>query len=1161
MTAVALRSPTVDARQVTPEPPIAGTNPRRAVTLANFAGLTIELLENGAVLAIRHDQILVNQVLGNPVEGALGNVYLRRRTRAGVTFVPLMGPASDSRFRVAAHAATWEGAFEGVSYLVTLRLHPTLPTWFWTVDLANRTGRHRSMDAVFVQDLGIATEDVVRSSEAYTSQYIDHTVLRHPDLGYLLCSRQNMPQGGSIPWVMHGCLEGAAGFLTDAFQLYGLDYKATNLPVALGQRTLPNRVYQYEAALPTIQSRSLALAAGASGQVTFFAAFRANHPPASGPDDAAHGITAREAFRALPPVVVDADPIERAASMFDAPLMFESRDLTAAELARWFGTGWRHEERRNGQLLSFFHGRSRHVALRAKELISERPTGLIMRSGRDLFPNDDTLSVTGWMFGVFASQLTIGNTSFNKLLSVARHPLNALKTSGQRIFVRTGREWELLGLPSAMEMAPNRARWIYAGAGRTIVVTVVTSLDSPACRTTVECVSGGPAELLITHNIVLGANEYDAPGRVRVRSPRPRVEMRPGPSSVVRRRYPDTTFALVSADRDDIAAIGGDELLYADGVRRDGAYVVVQTRAVSRVALSITGSILDVEAADALATRYGRAPDPDADNEEAADEFWAGLGRGATLGGATGRCADDLARLNDLIPWYLHNAMIHYTAPHGQEQYSGAAWGLRDVCQGPVELLVATDHTEPLREVIRLVYAHQYRRSGDWPQWFMFDRFHDVQAAGSHADIIHWPIKALCDYVEATGDLTILDDQVDYTADDTFGVAGTPETILAHVERQIERIEHDCISGTSLPVFAGGDWEDTLQPADPAAAQRLVSAWTVELAYQTLGRLRAVCERAGAVALAERLAGICARLRADFATYLMPDGVVAGLADFTPGGVEYLLHPRDQRTGVGYRLLPMTRGIISELFTPDQATRHADLVRRHLLFPDGTRLEDRPVAYHGGTSQTFRRAETAANFGREVGLGYIHAHIRYVEAMAKLGRPDAAFDGLLLACPILINGDVPASLPRQSNSYFSSSDAAFTDRWQAGRRFGWIRSGRVGIKGGWRVYSSGPGIFLNQLISNVLGLRRFYGDMVFAPVLPRRADGLTFDVDVDGRAVRYLFHVTGAGFSPRTVLVNGQPLPGGRYAPNSYRAGGLLVEMSVFRDALDRTDNLVEIFV
>jgi cellobiose phosphorylase len=180
--------------------------------------------------------------------------------------------------------------------------------------------------------------------------------------------------------------------------------------------------------------------------------------------------------------------------------------------------------------------------------------------------------------------------------------------------------------------------------------------------------------------------------------------------------------------------------------------------------------------------------------------------------------------------------------------------------------------------------------------------------------------------------------------------------------------------------------------------------------------------------------------------------------------------------------------------------------------------------------------------------------------MAVMGRADAAFQGLLAICPILPAGDVPMALPRQANAYSSSSDAAFTDRWEASRHFGWIRSGRVGLKGGWRVYSSGPGIYLNQLVSNVLGLRSHYDDRVFDPVLPADADGCTFDIDEDGRHVRYLFHVAGTGVSPSEVHVNGRPLPGGRYAANPYRRGGFLVAKSAFSEALDRVDNLVEIF-
>jgi cellobiose phosphorylase len=219
------------------------------------------------------------------------------------------------------------------------------------------------------------------------------------------------------------------------------------------------------------------------------------------------------------------------------------------------------------------------------------------------------------------------------------------------------------------------------------------------------------------------------------------------------------------------------------------------------------------------------------------------------------------------------------------------------------------------------------------------------------------------------------------------------------------------------------------------------------------------------------------------------------------------------------------------------------------------------MAYHGGISRYFKRAEAAASFGREIGLQYVHAHIRYIEAMARVGRPDEAFRGLLAVCPIRLDLDVPSALPRQSNAYFSSSDAAFMDRWQASRQFGRVRAGRVGVRGGWRIYSSGPGIYINQLISNVLGLRTYFDDMVLDPVLPRSADGLTFDFEFEGRPVRYLYRVAGEGFSPREVHVNGRPLSGGRYEDNPYRPGGLLISRRAFGAALDREENVVEIHI
>jgi len=186
----------------------------------------------------------------------------------------------------------------------------------------------------------------------------------------------------------------------------------------------------------------------------------------------------------------------------------------------------------------------------------------------------------------------------------------------------------------------------------------------------------------------------------------------------------------------------------------------------------------------------------------------------------------------------------------------------------------------------------------------------------------------------------------------------------------------------------------------------------------------------------------------------------------------------------------MTQSIIARLFTPEQAQHHLRIIREHLLFPDGVRLIDRPVAYHGGPERTFRRAESASFFGREIGLMYVHAHLRYAEAMAVLGEADALWDALHIANPISVTERVANAAPRQRNAYFSSSDAAFSDRYEASAAWLRVKAGTIPVEGGWRVYSSGPGLYMNVLIRHALGIRRVFGERVTEPVLPGALGGL-----------------------------------------------------------------------
>jgi cellobiose phosphorylase len=191
----------------------------------------------------------------------------------------------------------------------------------------------------------------------------------------------------------------------------------------------------------------------------------------------------------------------------------------------------------------------------------------------------------------------------------------------------------------------------------------------------------------------------------------------------------------------------------------------------------------------------------------------------------------------------------------------------------------------------------------------------------------------------------------------------------------------------------------------------------------------------------------------------------------------------------------MTQSIIGGLFTPQQAAHHLRLIREHLFFPDGVRLIDRPVAYHGGPQTMFRRAESSSFFGREIGLMYVHAHLRYAEAMAVLGEAEALWDALMLANPIAVTDRLAQALPRQRNAYFSSSDAAFPDRYAASNEWWRVNTGAVGVEGGWRIYSSGPGIYANLLICRVLGHHRQWGKRTARPLLPQALQDMTLELD------------------------------------------------------------------
>ena len=1062
-----------------PSPRQVLTTPRRddlgLIRIENQAGLRISVLPSGSIFAIEHEWqsrvTMINQVLGSPVANGMSGIFLRL-TGPDPKAHSIVGGGSTTRIGAGPDRMIWEGGAAPVGWRLTLWLHPEALLWLWRLRVQNHGDASLDCDATLLQDLGLGDPGYLMNNEAYASHYLDHHIETHPRMGAVIATRQNLSQGDAHPWVAHGCLEGSSGFATDFRQFVGPGGRDLDLSDRLFASDLPSSVLQYETGCAAIRSPRETLAPGAEASWTFFGLYQPDHTAASSAADIVSLSAVEQAARHW--VERDIEAHDPAATVLHTARSAGGKSLDQGEIGNRYPRRTL-EEKMDCRLSFFTPGRThkRHVVLGAKDRLVARRHGSLLRSGPSMLPDHETLGVTCWMHGVFAAQLTIGNTSFHKLFSVSRDPYNVTRHSGLRILFETAGEWRLLATPSVFEMGLGDCRWIYKFEDRTISVHAVVAGEEPAISWRI-VVEGKPCRFLVFGQIVLGDQDYANRGTVEIDARRKRISFGPDPSDRWGKQYPQAVYHLVTSAPRSVEQIGGDELLYADQARRSGGYVAIRTRPTRAFAFAVIGSLTNPERASALADKYATSID-EPSMLAASERYWRNVTRGVRV--TSGRRSRDVESLDTILPWFVHDAIVHLTVPHGLEQYTGAAWGTRDVCQGPVELLLSLNHDETAKEILRILFAQQYETEGGWPQWFMLEPYSDVQGKEAHGDVIVWPLKALCDYIEATGDFPILDEKTAWRREDDFQKTERHDSIALHVEKLVGTIRQRFLPGTHLIRYGAGDWNNSLQPVDPERRDWMVSSWTVALLYEQLRRYGEILRLSGDARGAKPFASLAASMRKDFNTYLIRDGVLAGYAVFQPrtNSPELLLHPDDRVTGVSFSLIAMTQAIIGGLFTAAQARRHYQLIKTHLLFPDGARLMERPIHYHGGVESLFRRAKSSAFFGREVGLMYVHSHLRFAEAAAVLRDAGALWDALQIANPISVTDRLPHAALRQRNTYFSSSDAAFPDRYAAEAQWSRVRDRTIDVEGGWRTYSSGPGLYLNMVVQRLFGFRGHFG--------------------------------------------------------------------------------------
>ena len=1145
-----------------PRSPHATCLPRSAITLRNrCASLQAVLQAHGGLHSLRSEGLTINLFPASALEAGPANLWLRSRGADGLwQLTPLLGPRAAGRQHRAAGRVWQQGRWQGVAWRAELVLAATTSAWFWHVTLHNRGPLPLSLDLIYVQDLALAPWSAIRLNEAYVSQYLDHQPLAHAKHGWMVATRQNQPVAGRTPWVLSGSLGVTQAYATDALQTLGLARRAGIAHGLLNQPALPSQRLQHEHALVALQDRSFTLAPGGTARRGFYGALQAHHPEASGEADLARVAQVLALPEAKPPSAPtrSARHQRRDAasaahddprSLFSAAPLWPAVHADEAQMQRWFAPGpWREVQRdAAGRLMSFFTGLHTHGVTLAHELRVRRSHGHVLRSGSHLTPDETAVASTVWMAGGFHTSLTQGHASANRVLSTQRGGLGLYRGLGQRVLVDSGSGWHLLDQPSAWAVSPQSAQWWYLDAdGACIEVEATASADaSPSVALSLKVHAGPALRVLVSHHLPLNSRDgaddgltgaqpegaidwqwladgcgHDAATPPKAPDPSAALRLHTGTGSDLARRFGARALNLHVQHDGTALTVAGDEALFIDGRSRQQPYLCLQAQSVRSLQLTLRCALIPATHAAPPGPTLASGPQP-------APLHW----QPAAPGHAD---AQAVQQLGEWLPWLAHNALVHYLTPRGLEQFSGGGWGTRDVCQGPAELLHALGRFDALRDLLCRVFAAQ-NPDGDWPQWFMFyPRDAHIRAGDSHGDIVFWPLVALADYLCATGDASLLNLALPF-----YGEA-VARPIGEHVARALAVVQRRRIAGTQLAAYGHGDWNDALQPADPAMREHLCSAWTVTLHYRTL---RALATAWGGLGLAEQANDLNTRadaVLADFQRLLVADGVLTGYASFDQGAVtEHLLHPRDTRTGIHFSALAMVHAIVDGLFTPEQAAQHATLIEKQLMGPDGLRLFDRPLAYSGGPMTLFQRGESASFFGREIGLMYMHAHLRWAEALAQLGRADALLHALRLANPIGLESLVPQSAPRQRNCYYSSSDAAFADRAEAGAHYDRIASGEVALEGGWRIYSSGAGIAYRLVLQRLLGLTQQPGRLGLDPVLPQGLDGLVVTLTLYGLRVQVRYQVGPRGHGVLAARLNGQVLVLTPGPHNPYRNAGV----------------------
>lgn len=472
----------------------------------------------------------------------------------------------------------------------------------------------------------------------------------------------------------------------------------------------------------------------------------------------------------------------------------------------------------------------------------------------------------------------------------------------------------------------------------------------------------------------------------------------------------------------------------------------------------VLGQGKDEAEAKKLARRWREA--------QACDDGWTALeGHWNRILGAVEVSTPDPAFDVMVNRWLVYQSLSsRVLARTGFYQSSGAI-GFRDQLQDVLALL----HADPGRARAHILECarHQFAE-GDVLHWWHPPSGRGVRTRCS--DDLVWLPYATATYVQATGDLSILDEELPFLEASQlapeeedryarFEPAGTAFPLVDHCERALEHALTEGAHG--LPLIAGGDWNDGMNRLGRQG--RGESVWLAWFLSVTADLFAIVSRRVGREASAARWAERALDLRAraeeagwDGGWYRRAyddeghplgsatneecriDSISQSWACFADGDPDRV---RQALASAWRELVSVEAGVARLLWPPfDQSPHDPGYIKG---YPPGI---------------------------RENGGQYSHAAAWLGIAFARTGQPDKAFDIFNLLSPISRTGRRASADHYRVEPYAVAADIAGAEP-HLGR-------------GGWTWYTGSAAWTWRLGVEDILGLRLVEGHLTIAPCIP-----------------------------------------------------------------------------